>query len=145
MSQVHLASLARESHLMIVAGSVCKDFSTLGARKGFLGQYVLLCGIFIALCVRIKPCLAVHECTAKFPYDIFREILSDYEDHHTLINSSLLGMPVQRNRAWDAIINKKFRLLNNINAIHELSVKCVLDAAVWLQGSSEEASCVLLR
>ena len=144
MSQVQLASLARESHLMIVAGSVCKDFSTMGARKGFLGQYVLLCGIFIALCVRTTPCLVVHECTAKFPYDIFDEILSNYEDHHILLNSSLLGLPVQRNRSWDAIIHKKFRLLHSIRAIHELSMKCVLDSSVWLQASSEEAYCLLL-
>ena len=127
--------------MVIVAGSVCKDFSSMGKRNGFLGQYVLLCAIFIALCSKTKPVLVVHECTPQFPFSIFEETLGadSYTDFHTLLNAADFGIPVQRNRAWDAILNNKWTLPHGLSDLHELSSKCVLDASLWLLAGDDEA------
>ena len=125
--------------MVIIAGSVCKDFSSMGKGAGFLGQYVILCAIFISLCYVTKPALVIHECTPRFPFQIFEQTLGTYTDYHTLLNAADFGVPVQRNRAWDAILSNKWTLPRGLCELHELSSKCVLDASLWLLADDDEA------
>lgn len=138
--QVKIADLAREPFLILVAGSVCKDFSSMGKGDGFMGQYVTLCAIFIALCRKTSPTLVVHECTPRFPFKVFKELLPRYVDHHSILNAHQFGVPVQRNRAWDAIVRKDWVLEQGLHGLHEFSSKCTLDSSFWLQAPSTEAA-----
>ena len=126
--------------MVIIAGSVCKDFSSMGKGAGFLGQYVILCAIFISLCYVTKPALVIHECTPRFPFQIFEQTLGTYTEYHTLLNAADFGVPVQRNRGWDAILSNKWTLPRGLCELHELSSKCVLDASLWLLADDDEAS-----
>ena len=130
---------------MIVAGSVCKDFSSMGKGEGFLGNYVTLCAVFLTLCKICKPALVIHECTPRFPFKIFEETLSKYTDHHSILNAQNFGVPVSRNRSWDALVNPKWKLDRSLEEIHGLASKCVLDAGVWLQAPEEEARRALVH
>ena len=111
----------------------------MGKGAGFLGQYVILCAIFISLCYKTKPVLVVHECTPRFPFGIFQETLATSTDFHSLLNAADFGVPVQRNRAWDAVVSNKWILPRGLSELHQLSSKCVLDASLWLVADFDEA------
>lgn len=134
-----MSNFADLPFLMVVAGSVCKDFSSMGKGDGFLGQYVTLCAIFIALCRKTQPTLIVHERTPRFPFSVFTDLLPNFTDHHSVLNAHQFGVPVQRNRAWDAIVRDDWILPTGFDELHELSSKCSLDCSLWLQAPPEEA------
>ena len=67
--------------------------------------------------------MSVHRVS---PFQIFEQTLGTYTDYHTLLNAADFGVPVQRNRAWDAILSNKWTLPRGLCELHELSSKCVL-------------------
>ena len=96
----HLASYL----LLMVAGSVCKDWSSMGKGAGFTGQWVVLCALLIALCARLQPVLLVHECTLRFPHQVFDQLLGKtHRDYHADMSPLQFGVPVRRGRAYDAV------------------------------------------
>lgn len=134
----------REVFRLFCCGSVCKDWSTMGNQKGFNGTYVLLCAIMFALVERVKPKALLHECTERFPADIFEQVLNEYTDNHTIMQCANFGAPVKRTRAYDFVVHKSFELQNGLNDLGKLSSKCFLDSSIWLQSSDAEAQSYVL-
>ena len=120
-------------------GSVCKDWSTMGQQKGFNGTYVLLCAIMFALVKQMRPKALLHECTERFPADIFEQVLMEYADNHTIMQCTNFGAPVKRTRAYDFVVHRSYQLENGLNDLGKLSSKCFLDSSIWLQASDDEA------
>ena len=101
--QVPLDNL-RDNFLCMVAGSVCKDWSTMGKGEGFTGKWVILAGIMLALCRRLQPLILFHECTLRFPHKVFDALLGKtHQDFHSAIAPTDFGAPVRRGRSYDAV------------------------------------------
>eukprot|EP00435_Cladocopium_sp_Y103_P065316 s1023_g27.t1 len=102
-SLVSLDSLG-DPYLVLVAGSVCKDWSSMGKGEGFCGKWVLLAALMMALCLHLQPLVFFHECTIRFPFDVFAKILGKtHLPYHTAITPTEFGAPVQRKRSYDAV------------------------------------------
>lgn len=128
-------------HLWIVAGSVCKDWSSMGSQQGFTGAYVTLCAIMLAVTKRLQPLCLVHECTRLFPFSVFETVLTNHVDHHMILECQNFGAPVKRGRAYDVIVRKDHILVGGLDSLWRLARRCTLDASVWLQASDAEAHC----
>ena len=113
----------------------------MGKGQGWLGSHAILCAIFISLCKFLQPALVVHECTTRFPHKVFGEQLKNYKDFHHLVNAYYFGIPVQRRRVYDCLVNEKFYLADEMENLYQFSSKCVLDASLWLQAPLEEVLC----
>lgn len=123
----------------LVAGSVCKDYSTMGKQLGLNGQYVLIAAIMMAVVAFLTPSVFMHECTRRFPNEVFTDILKDFQDFPAILNCPSFGCPVKRSRAYDLVIHKKFCLPHGFSQFHHLATKCATDAGVWLQADDEQA------
>ena len=108
LPQVSMDLLGRgvlDGWLIMVCGSVCKDFSSMGKGEGLTGQWVFLTAIMISLCITLQPTILFHECTSRFPFHVFSELLgTNFKDHHCVLTPVSFGAPVQRTRSYDAIV-----------------------------------------
>ena len=103
-AQVSLDQL-KSHHLIMVAGSVCKDWSSVGKQEGFTGKWVTLCALMIALCKRLQPLVLFHECTLRFPHNVFEKLLGKtHDDFHAAMTPVDFGAPVKRGRSYDAVV-----------------------------------------
>ena len=141
--QVKMTQLASEK-IILIAGSVCKDWSTMGKQNGFNGNFTMLCAVMLAICRRVRPIVFIHECTRLFPYHILEKALKGSTDHHLILDPPNHGAPVRRSRSYDAVIKPGWDIkLGREHAMTDfarLLNKCSLDAGVWLQASQEEAA-----
>ncbi|CAK9053122.1 unnamed protein product [Durusdinium trenchii] len=123
---------------MMVAGSVCKDWSSMGKSQQWLGQYAILCAIFIALTRHLQCSLVIHECTARFDYKLLQDLMPDHQDFHTVLSPTNFGCPVSRTRSYDVLLLKgKLKLPKGLRELHKLCVPCTLDAGVWLEAPDD--------
>eukprot|EP00434_Breviolum_minutum_P036140 symbB.v1.2.032011.t1/scaffold3771.1/size50609/2 len=138
---VKMTQLASEK-IILIAGSVCKDWSTMGKQNGFNGNFTMLCAVMLAICRRVRPIVFIHECTRLFPYHILEKALKGSTDHHLILDPPNHGAPVRRSRSYDAVIKPGWDIkLGRDHAMTDfarLLNKCSLDAGVWLQASQEE-------
>ena len=141
--QVKMTQLASEK-IILIAGSVCKDWSTMGKQNGFNGNFTMLCAVMLAIWRRVRPIVFIHECTRLFPYHILEKALKGSTDHHLILDPPNHGAPVRRSRSYDAVIKPGWDIkLGRDHAMTDfarLLNKCSLDAGVWLQASQEEAA-----
>lgn len=137
--QVKLTELAGPGDiLMMVAGSVCKDWSSMGKSQQWLGQYAILCAIFIALTRHLQCSLVIHECTARFDYKLLQDLMPGHQDFHTVLSPTNFGCPVSRTRSYDVLLLKgKLKLPKGLRELHKLCVPCTLDAGVWLEAPDD--------
>ena len=141
--RVDLRRLPNEPFLTMVAGSVCKDWSSMGKNQQWLGQHAMLCAIFIALTRTWAPALCIHECTPRFDYKMLHSLLRpEHEGFHQILSPSANGCPVQRTRAYDCLIHQRFKLPHGLSDLWKLCVPCVLDSGVWLQAPDDKALCL---
>lgn len=142
--QVTMSQLANEEKLILIAGSVCKDWSTMGKQKGFNGNFTMLCAVMLAICRRVRPLVFIHECTRLFPFHILEKALKGSTDHHLILDPPNHGAPVRRSRSYDAVIKQGWDIrLGRDHAMADfarLLNKCTLDAGVWLQAPQNEAA-----
>eukprot|EP00438_Fugacium_kawagutii_P013150 Skav233654 [mRNA] locus=scaffold2779:909491:910581:+ [translate_table: standard] len=140
MSWKELESICAEHFAMFICGSVCKDYSTMGLQKGLNGTYVLLAAIMLAMIKKLRPAALLHECTVRFPAQLFEEVLNEYVDHHAELQCKNFGAPVRRARAYDLVVHKRFILENGLADLAKLSCKCFLNCSVFLQAPEEEVA-----
>lgn len=80
----------------------------------------------------------LDSCGSSYPIR-FDSALAEYEDFYSLLTCYHFGAPVHRTRAYDAVVSKRHTLKGGLSNLYQLSSKCVLDAAIWLQANKEEA------
>lgn len=129
----------------LVAGSVCKDYSTMGKQLGLNGQYVMIAAIMMTVVAFLTPSVFMHECTRRFPNEIFTDILKEFVDFPVILNCPNFGCPVKRSRAYDLVIHKKYFLPDGLSQFHRLATKCTTDAGIWLQADDAQALCFWLE
>ena len=67
MSELEKLATDPDVLLVLIAGSVCKDWSTMGRQAGFAGSHTALCAIMLAVAKHLDVDLLLHECTQRFP------------------------------------------------------------------------------
>lgn len=95
----------KSDFLVMICGSICKDWSSMGKGEGFCGQWVLLAAIMISLVKRLSPAVFYHECTIRFPWKIFDSMLSEtHKTYHSSLTPRMFGAPVQRSRSYECVV-----------------------------------------
>ena len=103
-AQVFIESLTKLD-IVMVCGSICKDWSSMGKREGFSGQWVILTAIMFTLARKILPWIFFHECTSRFPFQIFETVLgTTHTGFHCAMSPVDYGAPVKRARSYDAVV-----------------------------------------
>lgn len=67
-----MEEMAVAPFLTLVAGSTCKDWSSMGSQKGFFGPSTIAFIIMACLVRRVRPAVFLHECTRTFKWQIFQ-------------------------------------------------------------------------
>ena len=126
--------------LILVAGSVCKDWSSMNqGREQLMGNYILPFGIMLGLARRLSPMLFLHECTKLFQPRVLANFLSDHCLHHTLLDPTDFGFPVKRGRSYSALVHNGYTLTRELSTISKLFVPCQRGCDVFLTAPVEEA------
>ncbi|CAE7210122.1 unnamed protein product [Symbiodinium sp. CCMP2592] len=136
---VNLRDLA-SGLLVLVAGSTCRDWSSMGSRKGFLGDSVLAFAILLAIVRSTRPALFLHECTASFKWAIFAKLLPGYDIAQHYTEPLDFGFPVRRHRSYTALVRAStFQLAFPLSEMHRLFISPAVDCRVFLAASRAEA------
>ena len=85
-----------------MAGSVCKDWSSVGNQQGLLGPYVIPFACLLGIIIEVQPWLFLHENTRNFRSKLFDVVLESYENHHCSMCPPEFGCPSMRTRSYDA-------------------------------------------
>ena len=89
--------------------SVCKDFSTQGAKRGMAGPYAKFFFIWIAMRRKLKEKRVTHENVNGFPLNEMEALLGDlYIIIELRVNPSMEGWPMERPRQVLYMILKTF-------------------------------------
>ena len=114
----------------------------MGSQRGFLGDSVLAFSILCALIRRWRPALFVHECTKLFKWQVFdqEQLLGDYTIHSTMVSPKDFGFPINRTRAYSAIVRNDLELRKGLDQLFRLNISTNLDASVFFGASAEEAA-----
>ena len=113
--------------------------SSMGLQKGFLGKSVLAFAILLSLIRRWRPVAFLHECTQLFKWKVFETLLEEFIAHSTITTPTQYGFPINRNRAYSAIIRNDWCLDRGLDHLFRLHINTVLDAGVFFAALPEEA------
>ncbi|CAE7474292.1 unnamed protein product [Symbiodinium microadriaticum] len=130
---------ASEQVLMIVAGSICKDFSSMGDGKRLVGKHAILFAIMVAIVRRVKPKCFMHECTSLFPgVHYFRRLLPEYTVVHFVVDPREHGSPTRRKRVYDLCLRADMDLPGGSSDFYRLYASTTTDASVFIGAGDEE-------
>ena len=91
---------------VIIAGTICIAWSSMGAQQRECHHTMLPFLIFIFLVRALKPDVVLHECVVPFDVDCFRKYLGpSFECQTTVLNPNSFGWPVQRQRRYSLLLN----------------------------------------
>ena len=133
----------RASKLLIVAGSVCKDWSSMNqGRQKLCGNYVLPFAIMLALVRCLDPLAFLHECTRDFQPDK----LAKHLPNHNLMSSTLepecFGFPVKRSRSYSALVSKGYKIVRDADHMRRLFTPTRVDCGVFCMADNLEAGLI---
>ena len=113
----------------------------MGSQKGFLGKSLLAFVILCCLVRRWKPVLFLHECTRLFKWTVFddQDLLSGYVCHSTIVNPTEYGFPINRSRAYSAILRDDWVLQVGLDQLFRLHISPGLDAGCFFAATAAEA------
>ena len=135
-----VTSLQGTAKLIIVAGSVCKDWSTMNhVRETLTGKYVLPFSIMLGLVRRLQPMMFLHECVRSFRPSLLSRFLPTFTLQHALLEPTFFGFPVKRGRAYSALMRSDYEVVRDIKHIRRLYSSVRLDCGVFWMADEEEA------
>ena len=127
-------------NLLLIAGSVCKDWSSMNAiRAQLLGKFVEPFGAMVALAKILRPKIFVHECTRMFDWTTLEENLPEHNLHSMILDPTMFGMPVKRGRSYCALILKDFTLEAPLDYMRKFYTPCDLGSEVFFVATEKEA------
>ena len=122
-----LQKLANEKKLLIMAGSVCKDWSYMNQnRQELVGKYILPFAVMLSLCLRLSPAVFFHECTAAFKPDLLARYLPRHQIMHTILDPVDFGFPVKRGRSYSALVHDKYEIVSQLQHLRRLVAERVM-------------------
>ena len=112
----------------------------MGNQRGFLGKSLVAFVILCCLVRRWKPVLFLHECTRLFKWTVFddQDLLLGYVCHSTIVNPTEYGFPINRSRAYSAIVRDDWLLQVGLDQLFRLHISAGLDAACFFSAQAEE-------
>lgn len=119
----------------------CPLRSSMGNQRGFLGKSLLA---FVILCCLVRawrPAVFIHECTRLFRWKVFKEedLLDGYVCHSTMVNPTEFGFPINRSRAYSAIVRKDWSLAKGLDQLFRLHISPALDPSCFFSANGDEA------
>ena len=98
--------LAEGGLKVIVAGTICIAWSSMGSQQREGHPTMLPFLIWIFLLRALTPDIVIHECVVPFDVDCFRKYLgATFECQTIVLNPTSFGWPVQRQRRYTALLN----------------------------------------
>eukprot|EP00435_Cladocopium_sp_Y103_P067517 s638_g30.t1 len=139
MQMKNLRQLAKR--LIMMQGSVCKDWSTMNqGRQELLGAYILPFACSLGLARLLTPMCFLHECTRLFRPAILQKVLPEFSLHHSLLDPRDFGFPVRRSRAYSALIRPDYVMTIPSDQIKRLFSPCRLGCGVFFQATDQEVA-----
>ncbi|CAE7731277.1 hhaIM [Symbiodinium sp. CCMP2456] len=126
---------------LLMAGSTCKDWSSMGKAHGFFGPNGIAFVVMIAVVQKIKPIVFLHENTRSFDFSMLAFLLSDsYQLHHTFLKPEDFGCPAKRTRSYSALIRKDHDLERGLDEMFRMTTLThdQLDCGAFLLAPAEE-------
>ena len=137
---LNIKELANEEKLFVIAGSVCKDWSTMNkSRQQLTGQFILPFALMLGLIRVPNPILFLHECTRLFRPKILSRHLPSYSLMHTTMEPTDLGFPVRRGRSYSALVGPGYKMVHNEGQLMKLFSPLRLDCGVFWAADNDEA------
>lgn len=118
----------------------------MGNQKGFMGKSLLAFVILCCLTRQWQPALFLHECTRLFKWTVFNEnLLEGFVCHSTIVNPTEFGFPINRGRAYTAIVRQDWVLRCGLDQIFRLHISPGLDADAFFSATLDEAVYVCVK
>ena len=137
---LNIKELANEKKLFVIAGSVCKDWSTMNqSRQQLTGQFILPFALMLGLIRLLNPMLFLHECTRLFRPQILGRHLPLHTIMHTTLEPTDLGFPVRRGRSYSALVGPGYEMVHNVGQLIKLFSPLRLDCGVFWAADNDEA------
>ena len=92
---------SEHSHYIVVAGTTCVSWSSMGSCDAWLHQATLPFMVWLEDWYRHEPTHVIHECSRNFDVESFREAVSEKYHLEQVISSPLdFGVPAHRCRSY---------------------------------------------
>lgn len=132
-------STLQSQDLVLVAGSVCKDWSSMNSnRSQLLGRFVLPFATMVGLARFLNPKLFVHECTRQFDTTTLAANMPQHRIHTTLLEPRTFGLPVRRGRSYCALVHRSYTLEQPVENIRKFFTTCDVGCEVFYCATNAE-------
>lgn len=126
--------------MVFMAGSVCKDFSSMNqGRQELLGSYILPFAVSLALVRYLNPMVFWHECTRLFKPKVFEATLPMFSRTSWLLDPQDFGFPVRRSRVYTALLRDGISAVRDKKDIRNLFSPTRMTSSAFFQATDEEA------
>ncbi len=138
---VKLADLKLLAEKMaMMAGSVCKDFSSMNqGRQELLGSYILPFAVSLAFVRWLQPMVFWHECTRLFKPKVFEYSLPTYSRSSWLLDPQDFGFPVRRSRVYTSLLRAGLDIARDKKDIRSLFSPTRMTSAAFFRATDDEA------
>jgi hypothetical protein len=108
MCAVHPPADVRANRRYInVSGNTCVPWSMLGSKFGWLHECTIVMLAWLWSLVKALPECIIEECTPRFDWEAFQDLLSKWYVVQSLVYSPCqMGIPVKRQRRYTICIRK---------------------------------------